>query len=225
LTSIRRYVRRSRAWRLTAGIALSALVSVACTDAAGYDLDYLLAEAPFVSTMRSTVAYRTNRLPRLPAEGSVPVSSPLGEMLPPFSQAALDSVGAVLFNPLPASAEVLARGAQVYQNQCFACHGGQGEGNGPVVGNGRFPLGPAVNSGAAAARADGYLYGIIRVGRGLMPSYAERITHADRWAVVHYMRQLQQQAGAMPPQSALAGESQQAVSPAQQPMGSGPGQP
>ena len=81
----------------------------------------------------------------------------------------------------------------LYANQCSVCHGVQGEGNGSVVGNGRFPLGPALSSGIAAGRTDGYIYGVIRVGRGLMPSYGDRIGNEDRWAVVHYVRQLQGQ--------------------------------
>jgi mono/diheme cytochrome c family protein len=188
------------------GLAILGLVTAlsGCTDAAGYDLDYILAWPRFISTMRSTVAYPPQTLPRHPAEGSVPVASPLGDVLPPFTQGELETVAAALANPLPATPEILARGAVVYRNQCFACHGAQGEGNGPVIGGGRFPLGPAVNDAVAAGRSDGYLYGVVRVGRGLMPAYAERITHQDRWAVVHYMRQLQQQAGAAPPPAAVA---------------------
>jgi mono/diheme cytochrome c family protein len=207
---------RSRSRRLIGALALGGVVATGCTDAAGYDLDYFMGMANFVSTMRSTVAYESHTLPRLPPVGTVPVASPIGEILPPFGQAALDSVGAVLANPLPPSTEVLARGSVVYLNQCSSCHGMQGEGNGPVVGNGRFPLGPAVNTGAVAARADGYLYGVVRVGRGLMPAYGERITHNDRWAVVHYMRILQQQSGAAPPPADVAAppvDMQQAVEP------------
>jgi mono/diheme cytochrome c family protein len=207
---------RTRTRRLIGALALGGTVASGCTDAAGYDLDYFMGMANFVSTMRSTVGFESHTLPRLPPVGTVPVASPIGEVLPAFGQAALDSVGAVLANPLPASTEVLARGAVVYLNQCSSCHGMQGEGNGPVVGNGRFPLGPAVNSGAAAARTDGYLYGVVRVGRGLMPGYGERITHNDRWAVVHYMRILQQQAGFAPPPADVAAppvDLQQAVDP------------
>jgi len=217
LIRISRSQSRPGARRLIAAIAFGGFAAAGCTDAAGYDLDYILAGPEFISTMRSTVSPEPQTMPRLPAAGTVPVSSPMGEVLPSFGQAALDSVGAVLANPVPATPEVLARGAVVYQNQCMVCHGVQGEGNGPVVGGGRFPLGPAVNDANAAARADGYLYGIIRVGRGLMPSYAERITHNDRWAVVHYMRQLQQQAGAAPPPAIVAAPSadvQQSVEPA-----------
>ncbi len=46
------------------------------------------------------------------------------------------------------------------------------------------------------SRTDGYRYGMIRVGRGLMPSYGHQITHFDRWHVVNYVRSLQAAASA-----------------------------
>jgi hypothetical protein len=38
--------------------------------------------------------------------------------------------------------------------------------------------------------SDGYIYGVIRNGRGAMPNYA-RIEHRNRWDVVNYLRALQ----------------------------------
>lgn len=181
--------------RLVGGVGLAVLALTGCTDAAGYDLDYILGQAPFIATMRRSVSYEAQQLPRLPAPGSVPLASPNGELLPAFTQTQLDSVGAALSNPLPVTPELIERGAAVYQNQCFVCHGAEGAGNGPVVGPGKFPMGPSLVAGTALTRSDGYVYGIIRVGRGLMPSYAERVSHADRWAVVAYLNQLQGQAG------------------------------
>jgi mono/diheme cytochrome c family protein len=200
------------------GLLVAVLALSACTDFAGYDLDYALARAPFIATMRSTVAYESHTLPRLPPAGSVPVMSPAGEVVSPFTQAQLDSVGAVLTNPVPLTPEVLERGETLFRNQCFVCHGAEGQGNGPVVGNGRFPLGPTLIGGTAVSRSDGYIYGVIRVGRGLMPAYGERAGHLDRWAIVHYVRQLQQNAGTAPPPATVAAppvEVQQATQPGQ----------
>ena len=194
---------RAASGRRFAALALIAVGAAGCTDWAGYDLDYLLGRIPVLSTMRSTVSYDPQSFARLPAPNTVPVESPAGEILPPFDQTQLDSVGAVLTNPLEPTAEVLARGEFVYNNLCFSCHGAGGVGNGPVVGPGKFPLGPTLVGGTALTRSDGYIYGVIRVGRGLMPPYADRISHNDRWAVVHYIRQLQRQAGAtVPPTTA-----------------------
>lgn len=177
-------------------VALAGLLAMGlsgCTDWAGYDLDYAWGYIPALATLRGSVAYDPYELPRLPAEHTIPVASPIGDVPPRFTQAQLDSAAATLsspFGPNPAPA-VLARGEEVYRNQCYACHGPQGAGDGPVVGPGKYPFAPALNDGTANARSDGYLYGIIAVGRGLMPPYGERIAHLDRWAVVSYVRQLQ----------------------------------
>jgi mono/diheme cytochrome c family protein len=172
-----------------------------CTDWAGYDLDYLWSAFPVLSTMRRSVTYDPYDLPRLPPENSVPLATGNGNTPPPFPQASLDSAAATLRNPFAggAGAPVLARGQFVYATQCAPCHGPQGAGNGPVVGPGKFPIAPAVNSSATAARSDGYLYAVVVVGRGLMPAYGEKITHTDRWAVVSYLRQLQAQSGTPAP--------------------------
>lgn len=177
-------------------MALVGLLSVGltgCTDFAGYDLDYLWGYIPALSTMRGSLTYDPYEMPRLSPEGSIPTVHPLGDVPPEFSQAALDSAAATLTNPYAgrATPAVLSRGADQFVSQCAACHGPQGEGNGPVVGAGKFPFAPAVNGAVTAARSDGYLYGVIVAGRGLMPPYGERLTEADRWAVVSYLRQLQ----------------------------------
>ena len=51
---------------------------------------------------------------------------------------------------------------------------------------------PGINliTDVTKARTDGYIFGIIRNGRGLMPPY-NRIEEPDRWDVVNYLRALQ----------------------------------
>lgn len=49
-----------------------------------------------------------------------------------------------------------------------------------------------------AGYSDGYIYGIIRVGRGLMPPWGHQVSHFDRWNIVNYVRVLQVQAGNTP---------------------------
>ena len=171
-----------------------------CTDFAGYDLDYFWGYIPALTMMRSSLIYDPYAMPRLPAEHSIPVESPMGDIPPHFSQAALDSAAATLTNPYAggASPAVLARGEQQYLNQCSACHGPDGAGTGPVVGAGKFPFAPAINGSVTAVRSDGYLYGVIVAGRGLMPAYGERLNESDRWAIVSYVRGLQGAAGASP---------------------------
>jgi mono/diheme cytochrome c family protein len=173
-------------------VALAALVTLAgCTDVAGYDLDMAFGKIPWIGTMRQQVKVRPYELSRLPAEGTVPAFSPRGDA-PPFTQAELETVAAAMSNPVPATPEALARGEAQYLNHCAACHGDVGLGDGPVVAPGRFPFAPPVAAGSpSVGRSDGYLFGVLRVGRGLMPAYGDRMSQADLWSVVHYMRRLQ----------------------------------
>ena len=50
-----------------------------------------------------------------------------------------------------------------------------------------FPLA----SGGALIRSDGYIFGMITTGRGVMPPYGHQVSYYDRWNVVNYVRQLQ----------------------------------
>ena len=147
----------------------------------------------------------------LPPEGSVPFAAgnfPAGhfdvnlgqaegalDVPPPFTQ--LDMVNRPevvdgLVNPVPPSAASLARGEQLYDRTCVVCHGPDGAGSTGYI----FEVHPVMvayplRGERALAFSDGYLYGMIRVGRGLMPAYGHQITHYDRWHIVNYVRQLQ----------------------------------
>lgn len=200
-----------RVRRTLLALAVTPLLAAGCTDWAGYDLDYLIGRTPVLSTMRSSVGFDPYDMPRLPPEHSLPVAGELGSAPVPFSMLQLDSVAATLTNPYAdgAPAEVLARGEAVYGNQCAVCHGPAGAGDGSVIGPGKVMYILPVNAGTAVGRSDGYLYSIMVVGRGLMPAYAEKVSHADRWAVVEYIRELQRANGAVaaaPPAAAAAVE-------------------
>lgn len=99
----------------------------------------------------------------------------------------IDSM-AGLANPHPANAASLANGRKYYQINCATCHGDAGAGDGPATKYGM----PGINlaTDVSKGRTDGYLFGMIRNGRGLMPTY-NRIEEPDRWDVVNYLRALQ----------------------------------
>jgi mono/diheme cytochrome c family protein len=102
--------------------------------------------------------------------------------------ATLDSIAAAVTNPTPVSPASLANGRQYYSINCAVCHGDQGQGNGPAVQYGM--AGISIVMDMTKNRPDGYIYGIIRNGRGAMPTY-NRIEEMDRWDVVNYVRALQ----------------------------------
>jgi mono/diheme cytochrome c family protein len=121
-------------------------------------------------------------------QGSVPV---YGTAAPEFMYArnmqALDAMSAIQ-NPTPMSQASLDRGRKAYQINCAVCHGPAGAANGPAVKFGVYP--PALATGSAMTRADGYIFGIIRNGRNTMPPY-NRIDEMVRWDIVNYVRALQ----------------------------------
>lgn len=82
----------------------------------------------------------------------------------------------------------LANGRRYYQQNCAVCHGDAGNGMGPAT---KYGV-PAINlmTDMTKGRTDGYVYGMMRNGRGSMPSY-NRIEEPDRWDVVNYVRGLQ----------------------------------
>jgi mono/diheme cytochrome c family protein len=101
--------------------------------------------------------------------------------------ATIDSM-ASLRNPTPASDSSLANGRKYFQINCAVCHGERAMGDGPAT---KFGM-PGINltMDITKARTDGYIFGMIRNGRGLMPPY-NRIEEMDRWDVVNYVRALQ----------------------------------
>ena len=106
--------------------------------------------------------------------------------------ATIDSMAA-LANPVPSSDSSLANGRMYYQINCAVCHGDRGMGDGAAT---RFGMaGISIVADLTKARTDGYLFGMIRNGRGLMPPY-NRIEERDRWDVVNYIRALQGVGGA-----------------------------
>jgi mono/diheme cytochrome c family protein len=101
--------------------------------------------------------------------------------------ATIDSM-TTLANSVAADARSLDNGRKLYQINCAVCHGTTGQGNGAAV---RYGMaGIALVNDRVRAMSDGYIWGMIRNGRGLMPAY-NRIEELERWDVVNYVRGLQ----------------------------------
>ncbi|MBP6774710.1 MAG: cytochrome c, partial [Gemmatimonadaceae bacterium] len=56
--------------------------------------------------------------------------------------------------------------------------------------NPAYAFAPSLLTDQSKGRSHGYIYGIIRNGRGVMPNY-NRIEEADRWDVANYVKALQ----------------------------------
>jgi len=147
--------------------------------------------------------YETERVPRYTPEGAVPVSGGEPDWSAEWVSGKTTTANA-LRNPLvPAEANVhrpgpsvpviprslAAAGDTLYHNFCSVCHGPTGNADGTVS---RHIAAPSLLTARARGYSDGYIYGIIRYGRGVMPRYGDKIpVPAERWAIVSHVRQLQ----------------------------------
>jgi mono/diheme cytochrome c family protein len=113
---------------------------------------------------------------------------------PPAGVVAHGLPGAPAPQPARIDAALLDRGQQQFDIDCAPCHGRSGDGYGMIVQRG-FPHPPPLYSDALRQAKASHFYDVITNGHGLMYSYADRVTPADRWAIVAYIRALQASAG------------------------------
>ncbi len=137
-------------------------------------------------TTNDTIPFRGNPQSSVPIYGSVAPGFEYSRTPMPQSIAAMANIP----NPVAADSASVNRGRVQFQINCSVCHGPLGMGNGPATkyGMAGIPIGAGTN--AATNLTDGYIFGMIRNGRGLMPTY-NRIEEPDRWDIVNYLRSIQ----------------------------------
>jgi len=178
---------------------------VLCTSLASCTtVDRAVGTVPWFTTMRDQIGVRPfeaglqgDSVPRwLPPEGSIPTRG-REDSLDLFGPG-LRAVDAMR-NAVVLDDAGRERGRRIYNTYCAVCHGVEGRGNGPVAG--RLGYVPDLTLDMTRERTDGYIYAVIRHGRGVMPPYGgDKIREPrDRWLVVHHVRALQGAAPAVAP--------------------------
>ncbi|MCC7475067.1 MAG: cytochrome c [Pirellulales bacterium] len=133
----------------------------------------------------------------------VPGTLARGEQRFDFAATPQDAVraGNELANPYPANSPerktAVERGAAHFQVMCAPCHGGDGQGNGPVAKRG-FPPPPSLVTGKSRDMKDGQIFHILTYGQNSMPSFVGQLNPGHRWELVNYLRSLQEAAPASP---------------------------
>lgn len=94
-------------------------------------------------------------------------------------------------SPPAVDGRLLTRGRERYNVFCTPCHGLSGRGDGMIVQRG-FPAPPNYGEARLRAAPGQYIFDVITNGYGVMYSYAARIEPEDRWAIVAYVRALQE---------------------------------
>ncbi len=158
--------------------------------------DDLMHAVPWFDHMiasRAVHPYETAGVPRNAVPGTVPVTGgelDWGAEWRAGNAATADRLGN------PTDGTPTARGDSLYATFCALCHGAAGAGDGLV---GRKMGAPAITTDRARALTDGYIYSLVRYGRGVMAPYGDKLYEPlDRWAVVNVVRKLQVGGGRTP---------------------------
>lgn len=144
-------------------------------------------------TEADTIPFRGNPQSSVPTVGSAAPGFEYDRAQLPGSITAMAGIK----NPVPADSASVNRGRILFQINCAPCHGPLGMGNGPATKYGMIPMPIGAGSNAANNLTDGYIFGMIRNGRGMMPTY-NRIEESERWDIINYLRSIQGK-GTVPP--------------------------
>lgn len=134
---------------------------------------YLMFSGPRMRIQPKYLPYQA-QMPPMP-EGIVPVSLPPASVSPE--------------NPLPDTEKTLVAGRVYYGYYCAFCHGGAGEGTGPV-GRSFVPAPTRLTPSRIQAMSDGELYRAMFTGVGHEPVLDYVIDAQARWYIVSYVRTL-----------------------------------
>jgi len=93
-----------------------------------------------------------------------------------------------LKNPLKEISEASAKGKNLFNAQCFTCHGTDGKGDGPAAVSLK-PKPANLTSARIQNQSDGAIFWKITNGYSPMPSFSG-LSKNQRWELVDYIRQL-----------------------------------
>ncbi len=98
----------------------------------------------------------------------------------------IPGAGTTTGNPIAASAQSIAAGQQLYQQNCSRCHGINGDGKGPDAAS--LPVAPADFRVHIPYHTDELLFHFITNGIGtIMPAWGTVLSDDDRWNILNYL--------------------------------------
>lgn len=97
-----------------------------------------------------------------------------------------------LVNPFSNNPKAHVEGKNIYESQCWVCHGKSGIGDGPAS-KGLKPPPANHTSEKVQKQSDGAIFWKMSKGRGQMASYEKILTTHQRWQLVLYIRELGKQ--------------------------------
>ena len=112
-----------------------------------------------------------------------------------------------------------AHGKKLYNTFCQHCHGLDGKGKGTMTDV--YPMAPNLTDPAYHDRKDGYFFHKITFGGSLMPPLGHAIGDLERFKIVLYLRELQEQSRAPVAKDAPVQESSEGSSEEENPASKG----
>jgi mono/diheme cytochrome c family protein len=161
--------------------------------------DGLSARQPIPGTvargfLRSNTEFFTGKKSRTTAGPGTQSIQGQGQNQPPPQQAGSPANAFpddIDYFPIPVNEDVVKRGRERYNIFCSACHGFTGNGDGMIVRRG-FRRAASFNDDRLRQAPVGHFFDAMTNGWGAMPSYAPQIAVQDRWAIIAYIRALQE---------------------------------
>ncbi len=126
---------------------------------------------------------------RLPVEGTIAQNKYFGDSK---YNSGKDIDGNFIDNPELLTVELINRGGERFNIYCAVCHGIKGDGRGNIT-KYKYPIPPtSFQQEWLIEKKDGHYYNVITNGIRTMPSYKHQIPVKDRWAIISYVRKLQE---------------------------------
>jgi len=176
--------------RLTAAIALSALVFASCDRTRiqkGYEYFPDMAHSLAYETYAPSKGAVNGITMQMPVLGSIP-----REMIPyqyPATPEGRLLAGKELHSKIETNDTTLARGKEMFIIYCQNCHGVTGKGDGHLFTSGKFTVPPAsLISERMMAAPIGEVYHVITAGFNTMGAHGPQIRPDDRWKIALYVK-------------------------------------
>jgi mono/diheme cytochrome c family protein len=148
----------------------------------------------FVAAAGAAAALLVVLVVALPIALTHPQDLPLERV---YGDAAVSVVSRILggdaANPVATDPRALSAGRAAYTGSCAVCHGAKGDGRG-AFGPITYPDATDFTSAAARGKTDAQLFWIVKNGLGFtaMPAFGGQYKDDQIWAIVAYIRALQQ---------------------------------
>ena len=95
----------------------------------------------------------------------------------------------------------LSQAERLYLINCGICHGAKLNGNGPLYKDGTGPYSAAPKNLIAdplvSVMPEGQMFYSVAYGKNMMGSYASQLSRKQRWMVIRYIKNKQQQTKAL----------------------------